>query len=44
MEVNIMSKDFKKDLDKIAKRIKEKKIRNDNKSKKKAKEGRKENL
>ncbi len=35
---------FKKDMDKIAKRIKEKRIENDKQSKKKPKEGRKENL
>ena len=44
MEVIIMSSKFVKDMKKIAKNIKEKKVRNDDKSKKKAKEGRKENL
>ncbi len=39
-----MSKNFKKNMNKIAKRIKEKEVRNDNKSKKRPKEGRKENL
>lgn len=44
MEVIIMSNKFMKDMKKIAKNIKEKKVRNDNKSKKRPKEGRKENL
>ena len=40
----IMSSKFVKDMKKIAKNIKEKKVRNDNKSKKKTKDSRKENL
>ncbi|KKN03706.1 hypothetical protein LCGC14_1104990 [marine sediment metagenome] len=44
MEVIIMSSKFVKDMKKIAKNIKEKKVRNDNKSKSKTKESRKEDL
>ncbi len=39
-----MSSKFVKDMKKIAKNIKEKKVRNDNKSKSKTKESRKEDL
>ena len=44
MELIIMSSNFEKDMRKIAKRIKERGIKNANKSKTKTKESRKENL